>query len=185
MKTLTTIALAIICALSAMAQEKSTDYIYSPDGFKVITVSCPMYTPERGGSSTCTGLYSADGKVLVQAIYDTFGSRSSYFYVKAGTEVIASRAFQAFEGGMVYFPSTVTSIAPDAFTSITTKSSIVLGLYDKATEIPSRAPAVASDNAEAKEVARYTLEGRKIASPQPGINIVEMSDNTAKKELVR
>lgn len=185
MKILTTITLTILCALSTFAQEKSTDYIYSAEGFKIITVICPMYSPERGGYSTCIGLYSADGKILVQAIYDTYGSRSTYFYVKEGTEVIASRAFQAFDGALVYIPSSVKSIAPDAFTSLTAKSSLVMGLYDDAKEEQSNVSAPAKDNTYATEIARYTVDGKRINEPQPGINIVQLSDNTAKKVLER
>lgn len=37
---------------------------------------------------------------------------------------------------------------------------------------------------ERTEVARYTLDGRRISSPQPGINIVRYSDGTACKVLV-
>ena len=184
MKTLATITLGILCAFSALAQEMSTDYINSSEGFRIITVNCPIYSPERGGSSTCTGLYTSDGRVLVQAIYDTLGSRSGYFYVKEGTEVIASRALQAFDGALVYFPSSVKSIAPDAFTSITAKCSVVLGLYDHATET-SRVNSPEVDPTDATEVARYTIDGRMITEPQPGINIVQMSNNTAKKVLER
>ncbi len=37
----------------------------------------------------------------------------------------------------------------------------------------------------AKEVARYNLKGIKISTPESGINIVQMSDRTAHKELVK
>lgn len=39
--------------------------------------------------------------------------------------------------------------------------------------------------ADAHEVARYLLNGTRISSPQPGINIVRMSDGTTHKEVVR
>ena len=38
---------------------------------------------------------------------------------------------------------------------------------------------------EAHEVARYLLNGARISTPQPGINIVRMSDGTTRKELVK
>ena len=41
---------------------------------------------------------------------------------------------------------------------------------------------VGKDNAH--EVARYTLDGRRISTQQPGINIVRYSDGTARKVLV-
>lgn len=40
-------------------------------------------------------------------------------------------------------------------------------------------------NGDATEVARYTVDGCRISSPQPGINIVVMSDDTAHKVLVK
>ena len=38
---------------------------------------------------------------------------------------------------------------------------------------------------EATETARYTIDGRRLAAPVPGINIVVYSDGTTRKELVR
>ncbi len=38
--------------------------------------------------------------------------------------------------------------------------------------------------AQRTEVARYTLDGRRIGTPQPGINIIRYSDGTAHKVLV-
>lgn len=37
----------------------------------------------------------------------------------------------------------------------------------------------------AVEVARYTLDGKKLDRPQPGVNIVRMSDGTVRKVVVR
>lgn len=39
--------------------------------------------------------------------------------------------------------------------------------------------------ANATELARYTLDGRRINAGQPGINIIRMSDGTMRKELVK
>ena len=181
MKRLATICFALVCSLAAWAQEKSSDYLFSTDGFRLVTVDCPLYYPERGVYSTCTGLYSADGKVLVQATL----SNSSYYYVKAGTEVIASRAFQGLDGALVYIPSTVRSIAPDAFTSMTAKSAVVRGFYDQATETATRVNAPEPAEADPSEVARYTLGGMRVDDPQPGVNIVRMSDRTARKVMAK
>ncbi len=38
---------------------------------------------------------------------------------------------------------------------------------------------------DVKETERYTLNGSKIAAPQKGVNVVKMSDGTARKVLVR
>lgn len=39
--------------------------------------------------------------------------------------------------------------------------------------------------ADAVEVARFTVDGRRISAPQSGINIIRMSDGTARRVLVR
>ena len=41
-----------------------------------------------------------------------------------------------------------------------------------------------STDANAVEVARYTLEGRRIAAPVPGVNIIRYSDGTVRKVMV-
>ena len=38
---------------------------------------------------------------------------------------------------------------------------------------------------EPVEVARYSLDGRLLAEPERGVNIVKMSDGTAHKEIVK
>ena len=38
---------------------------------------------------------------------------------------------------------------------------------------------------EVSEVARYTIDGRKISAPEKGINIVKMSDGTSKKVVIK
>lgn len=40
-------------------------------------------------------------------------------------------------------------------------------------------------NERAEEVARYDVQGRKINTPQPGINIIRYSDGTSRKVLVK
>lgn len=38
---------------------------------------------------------------------------------------------------------------------------------------------------ETVEVARYDLRGRKLATPQPGLNIIRMSDGSTRKQMVK
>lgn len=38
---------------------------------------------------------------------------------------------------------------------------------------------------QAIEKARYNIKGKKIAKPERGINIIQMSDNSSRKEMVR
>lgn len=40
-------------------------------------------------------------------------------------------------------------------------------------------------SADAVEVARYTIDGKRITAPQPGVNIVRMSDGTVRRVLVK
>lgn len=44
---------------------------------------------------------------------------------------------------------------------------------------------IAAADSAAVEVARYSIDGRKLAEPERGVNIVKMSDGTAYKELVK
>ena len=41
------------------------------------------------------------------------------------------------------------------------------------------------DGAEAHEVARYTIDGKRISKPQTGVNVVRYSDGTVKKVVVK
>ena len=44
---------------------------------------------------------------------------------------------------------------------------------------------VEADNEDVKKVARYTADGRMVTSPVKGLNIIKMSDGTAKKVMVK
>ena len=44
---------------------------------------------------------------------------------------------------------------------------------------------VGAEGDAATEVARYTLDGKRLDRPQPGVNIVRMSDGTVRKVIVR
>lgn len=41
------------------------------------------------------------------------------------------------------------------------------------------------DDAEVREVARYTIDGKRISKPQTGVNVVRFSDGTVKKVVVK
>ena len=41
------------------------------------------------------------------------------------------------------------------------------------------------DGAEVREVARYTIDGKRISKPQTGVNVVRYSDGTVKKVVVK
>lgn len=54
---------------------------------------------------------------------------------------------------------------------------------------PSVPDAIAPITTEGKGTpqvqARYTIDGRRIATPQPGVNILKMSDGTVRKVVVK
>ncbi|MCM1093157.1 MAG: hypothetical protein NC421_04305 [Lachnospiraceae bacterium] len=173
----------VFCAcLSVSAQESTTDYIYSSDGFEVKEMSA------KGGYGG-TGLYSKDGKVLVSCI----GSNgSSNFYVLDGCEVICSRAFQGVNGAKIYIPSSVKYIAPDALLSNYNSANggrpinRFVGIHDGCKEANASSAAYTSiADPNATEVARYDINGVRLDEPTTGINIVQMSDGTSEKVLVK
>ena len=50
---------------------------------------------------------------------------------------------------------------------------------------PAGIEGISENKSELKEVARYTIDGRKISTPQRGLNIVKMSDGSTVKVLVK
>ena len=193
MKKLILLLTVFFTCLGVKAQEVTTDYIYSSDGFEVkegyLTLNFTYYYK-------CRGLYSKDGKVLVSAMYsqlkesdDEYFRSSSDFYVIDGCETIASGAFQGKTETTVYIPSSVKYIAPDAIISRVAGSSMPNsfgGIQDGCRE-QSGSGAVNAPVADpnATEVARYNVQGVRLPEPANGINIVQYSDGTATKELVK
>ncbi|MDE6267156.1 MAG: hypothetical protein K2M07_07395 [Muribaculaceae bacterium] len=180
MKKLILLLTVFFTCLCVKAQETTTDYIYSSDGFEVKT---GVYNGVE-----YTGLYSKDGKTFVSAIKPSYENN---FYIIDGCETIASGAFQYAYGINVYFPSTVKSIAPDALTtrvmlSGNSKRNFWGGIKDGVRE-QSGSGAVNAPTADpnATEVARYNVQGVRLSEPSDGVNIVQMSDGTAQKVLVR
>ncbi|WP_024998410.1 hemin-binding protein [Prevotella falsenii] len=50
---------------------------------------------------------------------------------------------------------------------------------------PAGVEGISENKGEVKEVARYTIDGRRISAPQRGLNIVKMSDGSTVKVLVK
>ena len=50
---------------------------------------------------------------------------------------------------------------------------------------PTGVEGISENKSELKEVARYTIDGRRISTPQRGLNIVKMSDGSTVKVLVK
>ena len=50
--------------------------------------------------------------------------------------------------------------------------------------LKSSATSISSISANRHEVARYTVDGRRINQPQKGLNIIKYSDGSVKKVVV-
>lgn len=198
MKNLILLLTVFFTFLGVKAQEATTEYIYSSDGFEVKEGYITRSSTYEDIEYKSKGLYSKDGKVLVAAIYSqsksassTYFSSCNEFYVIDGCETIASGAFQGKTSTTVYIPSSVKYIAPDAIISRSTYSGQTLtnsfgGIQDGCRE-QSGSGAVNAPVADpnATEVARYNVQGVRLPEPANGINIVQYSDGTATKELVK
>lgn len=199
MKKLIFILIVFFACLEVKAQDSTIDYIYSSDGFEVKTGYISVSNDLDGKAIyRSTGLYSKDGKILVAGIskgvkWSNSSSFTStgYFYIIDGCETIASCAFQGLINTYVYIPSSVKYIAPDAIISRTTYSgqsmnNILYGVMDGCREESNSGAAYApTADPNAAEVARYNIQGIKLNEPTEGINIVQMSDGTAEKVLVK
>lgn len=201
MKQLILLMAVLLTCLGGKAQEATTDYIYSSDGFEVkegYFTSNETFNDGDYSIYKSKGLYSKDGKVLVAALssYSRWSTNNNFsssntFYVIDGCEVIASGAFQGKTSTTVYIPSSVKYIAPDAIISRTAYSGQTMtnsfgGIQDGCREQSGSGTAnapVADPNAT--EVARYNVQGVRLTEPANGINIVQYSDGTATKELVK
>ena len=190
MKKLILLLTVFFACLGVKAQEATTDYIYSSDGFVVKKGEITLDVYGQSQKYTSTGLYTKDGKALVAAItYSPYNHNE--FYVIDGCETICSGAFQNFTSLTVYIPSSVRSIAPDAIISRSTYSGQTLtngygGIQDGVREVGgSEAVNAPAADPDATEVARYNVQGIRLSEPTNGVNIVQMSDGTAEKVLVR
>ena len=102
--------------------------------------------------------------------------------VAPGTTTLASNSCNYDNGNedfsyTVRIPSSVKYIAPDAFGSHTSSVSV----YDATSS--AKEISVLDDNPQ--EVARYNLNGVMLQEPEEGVNIIKMSDNSAKKVVVK
>ena len=164
-------------------------YFYSPNGF--VCKNGNLYTSDmktmiRRGYSTRDSFNDNEDKFvgsywsLSQSLDIPYGCEiipSNIIYQPSG-QTMAGRTGEHAMGYDVYIPSSVKYIALNAFMSpfvrffsSDNQSASIRGYDD--------------GSFNAKEVARYNLQGKKISTPESGINIVQMSDRTAHKELVK
>ena len=133
-----------------------------------------------------SGLYSSDGLTLIKGTYQEVtkssgGKTTTYrrIVVAPGTTTLASNSCNYDNGNNygVRIPSSVKYIAPDAFGN-RTQSVIVYDATSSAKKIT-----VLDDDPQ--EVARYNLNGVMLQEAEEGVNIIKMSDNSAKKVVVK
>lgn len=171
-----------MAALGCQAQDCITDkgYIYSLNGFVEKTYEAKL--DSKYYAQEYSGLYTADGKVLVRANKGYSINTNVYFAVAPGTEVIAPNALihviNVTKSAQLTLgiPSSVKYIAPDAI-------DYTIKIYDEPTSSIKQREEVSSENVE--EIGRYNLAGVQLSEPTEGINIVKMSDGSAKKTLVK
>lgn len=188
MKKIILLLTVFFVCLGTKAQEATTDYIYSSDGFELKTSVIEL---ERNDGSKyfhkSTGLYSKDGKMLVLATdcdKYPYGSENKRFYVIDGCETICSRAFQCMVAD-VYIPSSVRNIAPDALYFSSSGHSHIDGIQDGCMEKGANSVSSPAADKNTTEVARYNMQGIKLNEPASGINIIRQSDGTTEKVLVK
>ena len=174
----TLLLLFAMVSLATSAQYMITDkgYFYSPDGFKC-----------RHGH-----IYTNDMKTLVRTGWYGRDDWDQHYLVEklievpSGAEVIPSHFLYGPAGEAatgynwlyaVVIPSSVQWIATDAFLM----PRVVF--FSGETPVES-APEITVDP-NATELARFNVEGQRIDGPQPGVNIVLMSDGTAHKVMVK
>lgn len=191
MKKLILFLACMLLAVKSSAQLGNNGSINGPFVVQTSTVAV------RGITYSTTALYGNNGTMLVAVLYYDAG-----FAVSAapGTLAIAPNAMlkanKTQNISHLYLPSTVMTLYP---------TSLLCNYYNDTNSIGSwvqtqpliditddigivtsvSAPPSEPDNTTAEETARYNLQGQKLDKPQRGINIVKMSDNTARKTVVR
>lgn len=181
--------IALFVGTACFGQSEITEkgYFHSSQGF-----AC------KNGS-----LYTADMKTMIRRGYSTrdnfndnedkfvgsYWSLSQSCVIPEGCVIIPSNIIYQPTGTTmegrngshsmgfdVYIPSSVRYIALDAFMS----PFVRFFSYNSS----SAAREIINDT-QAQEIARYNLHGRKVSSPERGINIVQMSDKSVHKEVVK
>lgn len=184
----------VFCALfmcvlchGMMAQDniQENNFSISNDGFVYLNPSVTI----DGIEFKASGLYSSDGLTLIKGSYhkvtkSSGGATATYhiIVVAPGTTTLASNSCNFDNGNadfsyIVRIPSSVKYIAPDAFGSHTSSVSV----YDATSS--AKEISVLDDNPQ--EVARYNLNGVMLQEAEEGVNIIKMSDNSAKKIVVK
>ncbi len=185
MKKLSLLAVMLSFYMSMSSQNVENGVIISEGGFAMMSSSIQgkYYTYET------TGLYSSDGKTLVAILYY---DDPSYLSVLPQTEEIAPNALRALSGDnsfRICIPTNVKRIYPTSF--ITSKGEFgqmaIVIVTDDVQESTTSVKSVHEDDdsSNLEEVGRYSIQGLLVDKPVPGVNIIQMSDSSTRKVLVR
>lgn len=122
-------------------------------------------------------LFSCVGSEPYMLVRFPAGDERTSYTIPNYVSRIARGAFQGCKNlRELTIPSTVIYIGDNAFDDSSIATFHVEGADDTAAK-PQRTP-------RAQESARYDLAGRQLAAPAMGVNIVQMADGTAKKEMI-
>lgn len=178
-KILVALTMGLCITLNINAQDMITEkgYYYSPNGFV-------CYEGD---------IYTSDMKNMVKSCYPPLrdknkNSFSNIVKIPSGSEIIPSHLIYHTDGKLinsgnnttycVLIPSSVKYIAVDAFLIPYVK------FISEETELAS-VRSYSTKDEKVFEIARYNLQGQKMDSPERGINIVQMSNHSSHKELIK
>lgn len=185
MKKMSLLAIMMLFCLSMSSQNVENGVITSEGGYAMLSSSIQgkYYTYET------TGLYSSDGKTLVAVLYF---DDPAYLSVLPQTEEIAPNALRTLSGDSnfrICIPTNVKRLYPTSF--ITSKGNFgQMAIVIVTDDVQESATSVKSvheddDSSSLKEVGRYNIQGLLVDEPVQGVNIIQMSDSSTRKVLVR
>lgn len=156
--------------------------------------------------SNYLGDYAGRGYEDEEPLFDMWvnGGRSVSGVVFDDVAIAAQGAYEGVEGSV---PEVVTADIPMTFETefnlsdysliqdrdklslvvfiIDKNSGKVINVDRKPVSVLNKMDGIESDDENIEEVARYTLDGRRISVPEKGVNVIKMSDGTVKKVVVR
>lgn len=188
--------LTVVCILfstSLFAQEpeygESTGYIDAKYGIKEFLVPYTYKSTSSGNtiSGTLRAYYALDSSGKPTTLLfsnidnDTYNNYSNFCYrILYGTTRIAKGAFKNFsEFYTIYIPSTLRYFPDDLFTN----HNIRFIVDDSETMVTNVSDVKDNNPQEAKEVARYNVQGIKTNKKEKGPQIIQYDDGSAKKVI--
>lgn len=176
MKRLIMMAVAMTAAMSLMAQNIETTSEFTT-GYIEADQWSPYFKTVDGVLYAVNGDEQGTYWVLVK--YPASKGDTS-FTVDSHTRRIARGAFEgATNLRVINIPSNVRRIGDNAFDGCTNLQSINYG-----DAISNSVKAIENERSDAKEVARYNLQGLRVSPTEKGIQIIVYSDFTTKTVII-